>query len=574
IADAAAINALTAAQTPTATFTFVVTDASGATDSKTLTVSITGANDAPVATNDPITTAEDTPVTFEVRTNDSDVDGDALTVTQINGTAITTGGSVAVTGGTVTLNANGTLTFTPAANYNGTPSFGYTVSDGKGGTATANVNLTVTSVNDAPSEVLLTPANGGTLLSVVENVVGAVIGPVRALDPDLGDVLRLSVDDTRFEIVGGLLKLREGVSLDFEAARSVSVAITATDPSGLSRTQSFTIIVIDVNEPSIARSDSYVLDGGTTLSVPAPTGVLANDSDPEGASLTAQIVAGPSNGQLTLNANGSFTYAPNAGFAGTDSFTYRAQDGSAAPGVATVTLTVRAVPVPEIIVLPPVIVAPPVVVPVPVVVAPVISSSPLSPFAPPSIVATSPASALPALEAYGSLISSLSITAVFTDPGGFQLMVLPGGGDALVLFRGVPDQSFTGPGVIRFSLPVDAFAHTRTDRTVKVSAMLVSNRPLPSWLTFNSSRGFFEGVAPENTNTDLAIKVIARDNNGKEAVAIFRVKVNNTGVTQNALDTQSLKGQKIAQRQVPQLLRDSRIAQEIRGKAARLAGRA
>ena len=63
------------------------------------------------------------------------------------------------------------------------------------------------------------------------------------------------------------------------------------------------------------------------LTVPAP-GVLGNDSDPDGDPLTAVLVTGPSHGSLTLNANGSFSYTPAADFAGSDSFTYRASDGT------------------------------------------------------------------------------------------------------------------------------------------------------------------------------------------------------------------------------------------------------
>ena len=86
----------------------------------------------------------------------------------------------------------------------------------------------------------------------------------------------------------------------------------------------------------------YLLEKDTALTVAAP-GVLGNDSDPEGQALTTRLVAGPSNGTLTLNADGSFIYTPAANFNGTDSFTYRASDGSLDSAVATVTLTVRPV---------------------------------------------------------------------------------------------------------------------------------------------------------------------------------------------------------------------------------------
>ena len=82
---------------------------------------------------------------------------------------------------------------------------------------------------------------------------------------------------------------------------------------------------------------------GTALTVAAP-GVLDGDNDPEGDPLSAAVVTGPSHGTLTLNANGSFTYTPAAGYDGTDSFTYRANDGTLNSNAATVTITVTAPP--------------------------------------------------------------------------------------------------------------------------------------------------------------------------------------------------------------------------------------
>jgi VCBS repeat-containing protein len=97
-----------------------------------------------------------------------------------------------------------------------------------------------------------------------------------------------------------------------------------------------------VNTPPVAADDGYTTDEDTPLNVAAP-GVLGNDSDADGDPLTAAQVTGPTNGALTLNADGSFDYTPNADFNGSDSFTYVANDGTDDSNVATVTITVNAI---------------------------------------------------------------------------------------------------------------------------------------------------------------------------------------------------------------------------------------
>jgi Big-like domain-containing protein/coenzyme PQQ synthesis protein D (PqqD) len=89
----------------------------------------------------------------------------------------------------------------------------------------------------------------------------------------------------------------------------------------------------------VADDDSYTTRAGASLTVAAP-GVLANDVSPSGSPLTAILVSGPAHGALSLNSHGSFTYTPVSGFSGTDSFTYRASDGTQTSNTATVTLTV------------------------------------------------------------------------------------------------------------------------------------------------------------------------------------------------------------------------------------------
>ena len=159
-------------------------------DDATVSGTVTAVNDAPVATADTFTVAEDGSVTVDVVANDTDLDGDALTVSHVEGIAITDGGaSVAVTNGSVAL-VGGQLVFTPAANYNGPASFTYTISDGSL-SDDATVSGTVTAVNDAPVGV-------ADIASGLEDG-GAVTGDVLGNDIDVdGDTLSV----TDFVIAG------------------------------------------------------------------------------------------------------------------------------------------------------------------------------------------------------------------------------------------------------------------------------------------------------------------------------------------------------------------------------------
>jgi adhesin/invasin len=105
----------------------------------------------------------------------------------------------------------------------------------------------------------------------------------------------------------------------------VSGSITVTPPA---------------NQPPSAVADNYGVTAGQTLSEPAP-GVLANDSDPDGDALTASLVDQATNGSVTLLPDGSFTYVPNVGFVGQDSFTYAASDGTDTTAPTTVTIDVQ-----------------------------------------------------------------------------------------------------------------------------------------------------------------------------------------------------------------------------------------
>ncbi len=137
----------------TDSFTFRVNDGQRNSNTSTVSINVTEVNDAPVAGNDSVIIAEDSAANaVNVLANDTDTDGDTLTVLSktagMNGTVVITGGGTAVT-------------YTPAANFNGSDSFTYTVSDGRGGTQTATVSVTVTPINDAPAFISITPLSQG-----------------------------------------------------------------------------------------------------------------------------------------------------------------------------------------------------------------------------------------------------------------------------------------------------------------------------------------------------------------------------------------------------------------------------
>jgi hypothetical protein len=118
-----------------------------------------------------------------------------------------------------------------------------------------------------------------------------------------------------------------------------ALTFSVSDGTATSAPATVTITVTPVNDAPVAVNDTYVLTL-PSLIVPAP-GVLGNDRDVDGNSLTAVVLSGPSKGALVLNANGSFTYTPGATI-GSDSFTYRTSDGFLTSNVATVTITAYA----------------------------------------------------------------------------------------------------------------------------------------------------------------------------------------------------------------------------------------
>jgi hypothetical protein len=214
-------------------FTYTIDDGRGGNATANVTVTV-GArpNQPPVANDDAATTISGTPVTIAVLANDSDPDGDPLTLQSVTTPAL---GSAAISGNAVV--------YTPAAGVVGTDTFNYTINDGRGGTATATVTVTI-----------------------------------------------------------------------------------APPP----------------NRPPVAVDDAAT----TAFATPVPIDAIANDSDPDGDALTIVSVTTPIGGTATIN-NNRIDYAPSRAFSGLDTFAYTISDGHGHTASANISVDVQPIPRPH-----------------------------------------------------------------------------------------------------------------------------------------------------------------------------------------------------------------------------------
>jgi VCBS repeat-containing protein len=313
------------------TFIYVARDGELDSAVATVTITIAAVNDAPVAVGDAYTTAEDSVLTIAaagVLANDTDVDGDVLTAVLVAGPQH----------GTLALDANGAFVYTPAGNYHGPDAFTYHAQDGELDSNVVTVAITVTPVNDAP-------VAGDDAYETDEDTPLTITAPgVLGNDTDAdGDSLAAVLVSGPQH---GTVAFSANGSFTYRPLRdyhgSDAFTYRVTDNQLNSSVATVAITVAPVNDAPVAEDDGYGTDEDTPLTVAAP-GLLGNDADVDGDGLTAVLVAGTQHGTLTLNANGSFSYSPNPGFEGTDSFTYRAHDGQLGSNSATVSIHVALV---------------------------------------------------------------------------------------------------------------------------------------------------------------------------------------------------------------------------------------
>jgi len=306
----------------TDSFSYTLCDPGGLCDSETVSVIIDAANDDPSSGDDVAIASEDGSTTIVVLANDSDPDGDSLTVASAG----------PASNGTVTVNPDGTVTYVPNPDFNGSDSFAYIAADGFGGTSTATVAVTVTAVNDAPV------AAAGAL-GVTEDGTATIGVLGLAVDPD-GDLLTVT---SAGPASNGTVTVNPDGTVtyapdpDFNGSDLFSYTID--DGNGGISGGTVIVSVAPVNDEPVAADDAMVV----TEDVAATVDVVANDTDVDGDELFVGALTQASHGTALLNADGTVTYVPHADFNGTDSFGYEVCDPSGACTPGTVSIVVNAV---------------------------------------------------------------------------------------------------------------------------------------------------------------------------------------------------------------------------------------
>ena len=279
-----------------------------------------GSNTAPVSVNDSYSTNQDTLLNQAapgVLGNDSDAEGTSLTAIKVSDAAH----------GTVILNSNGSFAYTPDGGFIGTDSFTYKASDGSLNSNIATVSITVTGVaNEAP-------VADSQALEMAEDSAKEIT--LTATDGD-GDALS-------YIIVGqpsqGTLSGTAPVVIYTPAANyhgSDSFTFKANDTKSDSNIATVSITVTPVNDGPVADDQAVTTSEDTAIDIKLVA------SDVEGDALTYSVITPPAQGTLSGSAP-DLTYTPDSGYAGVDSFTYKANDGTLDSNIATVSITVNAV---------------------------------------------------------------------------------------------------------------------------------------------------------------------------------------------------------------------------------------
>jgi hypothetical protein len=321
----------------TDSFTYQVSDGVAVTAPVTVTLNVT--DQAPVAPNTSFQVMHDTPLLLSASqgllANARDADGDPLTVTLVGGPSH----------GTLNLQADGAFTYMPNAGFAGTDTFTYQVSDGvRSTTATAALNVT----DNAPTAQNITfqmPHDSSLYVGVWQNAPPGLATPpadsgnsVPGGTPPYGPPGGGATGGGTNAALSSAWTTQGGGLF----ATATSTSVTLTDPnSGLlgDNAVSGNLGLGNLQPQTVARGSAAQAKPSAVL-ISEDQGLPSVARDADGDPLTYLLVSGPSDGKLTFSSDGAFIYVPNAGFKGSDSFTYEVSDGIRTCAPATVTLQV------------------------------------------------------------------------------------------------------------------------------------------------------------------------------------------------------------------------------------------
>ncbi|OIQ20450.1 MAG: hypothetical protein BM556_00470 [Bacteriovorax sp. MedPE-SWde] len=310
-----------------------VTDSS--TDS-TVSITINAVNDAPtLAATQSVSTNEDTALTFDL-TAGSDIESSPLTYIKLTNT---TNGTISCTGGT-----SRSCTYTPNGNYNGADSFTYRVSDGSLNSSTATVNITVNAINDAPviganQAIAVTEdiAKNFTITSATDVDIPAQTLQYRLVTAPTNGVLSACITTASYIAD---VSCTYTPNSNFNGVDTIVYkAYDGITDSVATATITFNVAAVN-DAPTLASTQAVAVVEDTLKSFN-----LTSGSDVDGDALNYLIVTTPTNGTLSCTGGTSrvCNYTPNLNYNGTDTFTYKVNDGSLDSTLNTVTLTVSAV---------------------------------------------------------------------------------------------------------------------------------------------------------------------------------------------------------------------------------------
>ena len=299
-------------------FSYTISDGNGGEDSANISITVNAINDDPEANDDSANTDEDRSITIDVIKNDSDIDGDSLSIKSVSNPAH---GKAEI--------KDGKIVYTPNANYNGSDNFSYTISDGNDGEASANVSVTINAVNDAPE------ANDDSANTEYESTVNIdVLGNDKDIENDSLTIKSVSTPSHgKAEIKGN--KIEYTPESGFSGNDSFSYTIS--DGNGGEDSAKVTITVNNKdNSAPVANDDSATTEYETKVTIDA----TANDSDADGDNLIIKSVSNPSHGKAEIKGN-KIEYTPESGFSGNDSFSYTIDDENGGEATAKVTVTIK-----------------------------------------------------------------------------------------------------------------------------------------------------------------------------------------------------------------------------------------